>query len=412
MTARRRSQGFTLIELLVVIAIIGVLVGLLLPAVQAARKSARRMQCSNNLRQVGLGLVNFQNTRNKFPNAGTFGEVGQTTGPTFTASTVYTQIATTWTGTTPSAAAGSSNPAGGTYKHDVGPLYSWVVDILPYLDNQDIYDAWDRTRVYGSTVLNNGGAKNPALCQTDIAILRCPDDDSVNPGAGNLSYVVNGGFSRLWAQPGFGFAYDPVAGTVSTANGMGWSSDQAKMTAVMFVGSYDGRQPWDYSNTPSSIVDGASSTVLASENLRAGSSSGVDAKLNTSGSTNNGQTNWASPHPNYVMMFGSDHVCAAANCPELSWSPANQEDGDGWAKANDKNSNNQYINAGLNIPSEGLSPFPSSYHSGGVNVVFCDGSVRFIRDSIDGKVWSRLLTPRGSKLGSWRQAPVSASDYE
>ena len=64
---KRRQRGFTLVELLVVIAIIGVLVGLLLPAVQAAREAARRMSCSNNMRQVCLGLANFESTFKKLP---------------------------------------------------------------------------------------------------------------------------------------------------------------------------------------------------------------------------------------------------------------------------------------------------------------------------------------------------------
>src|SRR6187455_1336232 len=98
----RSRFAFTLVELLVVIAIIGVLVALLLPAVQAARESARRMKCTNNLKQLGLALHNHHDTFGVFPAADD--EI--------------------------------PNPAGGTWKH------SWIVRVLPYLEQQALHDQY------------------------------------------------------------------------------------------------------------------------------------------------------------------------------------------------------------------------------------------------------------------------------
>ena len=101
--APRARRGFTLVELLVVIAIIGILVALLLPAVQAAREAARRTQCTNNLKQLGLAVHNYENTNKELP-------------------------------------PGGLTPTGGSYGH------SWWVRILPYIEQGNVYDKFDQRK--------------------------------------------------------------------------------------------------------------------------------------------------------------------------------------------------------------------------------------------------------------------------
>jgi prepilin-type N-terminal cleavage/methylation domain-containing protein/prepilin-type processing-associated H-X9-DG protein len=406
MRSRRRTKGFTLIELLVVISIIGVLVGLLLPAVNGARQASRRLQCSSNLRQVGLGLTGFLNAKNRLPNAGTFGE-RQMSGGGSPTSVIADVVGGNWfpTGT-------AAEPA------MVGPLHSWVVDILPYIDNQELYDSWDRTRLYYFATVDPANPTRPtneAIARTSIGILSCPMDDSTEQGNGNLSYVVNMGFSR-WHWPvtstnnTVGWNGTPTGGT-GTVTGPNWGSDVARKTGVFFLGTYGGKMPWDARTTQSGFVDGTSTTILATENLRAGYSQ----TTSSGGSGGAIITNWATPHPNYVGFIASDKICAGGDCItgnplQISGSP--QVDGAGWARANRKGSNEE-INIGARIPTEGQAPFPSSNHAGGVNMLFADGAVRFISETIDGTVYAKAITPAGSKLPPfYRQLPVNQDELD
>ncbi len=126
----RRFRGFTLVELLVVIAIIGILIALLLPAVQAAREAARRMQCANNLKQLGLALHNYASVHRVFP-------------PGFISPDINV-----WQE--------ASEGAQGQ---------SWMLQILPYIEQAALFDNWDFTK----NVLGN-----VAVAQTDIACFYCP----------------------------------------------------------------------------------------------------------------------------------------------------------------------------------------------------------------------------------------------
>jgi len=394
---KRRRRGFTLIELLVVISIIGVLVGLLLPAVNSAREAGRRAQCQNNLKNIGLALTQFVTSKNTFPNAGTFLDAPDAKGASTTFKTINSIPG-------PLAVAG---------------LRSWVVDILPFLDQQDLSNAWDPNNPYGtwstSTIANQ--PPNLAVSLAPLPILRCPDDVTSQPGRPNLSYVVNGGFC-IWpgdnvSNPAVtAFAGDsagkslPGFATITPGSAGEFGQQDLFRMGVMFVGT-DSNLPWDYKSTPSAITDGMSNTIMVTENTMAGYQAGGSA------------IGWANPLPTFNMFIGTPHVCAGASTISGSVTcngTANVSSGvdwvgaTGWTHANARETNNyDYINHGQNLTTKGQSPFPSSGHPTGINMVMCDGSTKFITATIDSTTFSKLIPPAGSKLiPTIRQLPLSS----
>jgi prepilin-type N-terminal cleavage/methylation domain-containing protein/prepilin-type processing-associated H-X9-DG protein len=158
--------AFTLVELLVVIAIIGILVALLLPAIQAAREAARRSQCTNNLKQIGLGINNYESANKKFP-PGRKGCDGIT----------YSSQPRAW------------NPSLPNYKVDNGVScandpqsarlgYSTFVFILPFMELKGLYDSFELPTLYITTVIVSPVSRNGLAIQSRPGVLVCPSDTS------------------------------------------------------------------------------------------------------------------------------------------------------------------------------------------------------------------------------------------
>ncbi len=197
----RRKRGFTLVELLVVIAIIGILVSMLLPAVQAAREAARRMSCTNNLKQLALAVLNYETAHNRLPPGGI---ITRNLSPTLTF--------------------GAFDPLG-------GKMHSWISLTLPYLEQQNLHDQFD----FRFSVLQQ--ASNPQ--QTHLPMLVCPSDSG-----GGLYTDAN--FTQ-----GKSFAKGNYAAYVSP-----WHVDMQ----IKFRGALGG-----YGQKMSYIKDGASNTIMLAE---------------------------------------------------------------------------------------------------------------------------------------------------
>src|SRR5262249_37205365 len=158
------------IDLMVTILVAGLLLGVIVPAMNAANEAGRRTQCANNVRQVSLSLLNFSSVHNTFPNAGTFHDDPESHRGDPTKSSIYVSI------TNPSTLA----DGGACW------LYSWVVDIMPYIDQADIDNpppSWDRTLPYWSeTARAPQLGPNAGLARSDAYVFRCPSDPTVVPG--------------------------------------------------------------------------------------------------------------------------------------------------------------------------------------------------------------------------------------
>ncbi|WP_372719062.1 DUF1559 domain-containing protein [Novipirellula sp.] len=233
----QRRQAFTLVELLVVIAIIGVLVGLLLPAVQAAREAARRMSCSNNMKQIGLGLHNYHSAFNKFPYSAA--QAGSITS-------------------------GTAIPGQTKIRNHRG----WM-GVLPYIEQQNLYEEMDTSASTGAYVRDSGqstlsgpkpgepGNANDVVISTAVQSFLCPSDPNPTHYAttSSTSYSISPGTTSLeGAYTNYEFSIRRTSSTAAK-----WSQDDL-LTRRMFG--------MDDSSRMRDILDGTSNTVAVCETLR------------------------------------------------------------------------------------------------------------------------------------------------
>jgi prepilin-type N-terminal cleavage/methylation domain-containing protein len=311
----RTRKGFTLIELLVVIAIIAVLIGLLVPAVQKVREAANRMSCTNNLKQLGIAIHSYHDTRGAFPPGGA-----------------------------------SDNAPYGT---GGGWGSSWKVFILPFIEQESIYKAWQFTANSGYTNGTNMSTATPLVHNRTIKTYRCPSSSMPDFYASSNN---NGALQMLTSYTGIG----------------GSSTD----TGVVNNGSYGiisagGALFANSSIRFSDITDGTSNCMIVGEQSKhLTSSTNQPVPGSYTAITSQGPHGWTMGVNNSSVgtAFNEWHF----NCTTIRFQ-INQTGVDG-GSASGSGSNGTSHNTGMNIPL-------SSSHSGGCNIVLGDASVRFIRDS-------------------------------
>lgn len=342
--ARPRSlHGFTLVELLVVIAIIGVLIGLLLPAVQAARESARRSSCQANLRQVSLAVLNYESVRKTFP-----------AGSNATDAAMVR---------TPDATIRREN---------------WVVSVLPFIEEEALSQRYDRSQ-------SPAHANNAAVRGTPITVMLCPSDSfnrrpfMGSAGGETASYQDTWQRGNYGANGSLGFygRNDGYSGSTSE----GWNNSFRR--CVMGL---------NRAVRPQQITDGLSKTCLLAE-LRAGVTPadprGVWA-LGDAGSS----TLWSHGGSSFGDSYGPN--CKAPNADDIANCAAIQE-ASGGASQLAETGMSCCTNCG---PNQELGQATArSMHADGVFLSMCDGSVRWVPDTINTipstqtalSVWDRLM---------------------
>jgi prepilin-type N-terminal cleavage/methylation domain-containing protein len=337
--------GFTLVELLVVIAIIGILVALLLPAVQAAREAARRSQCSNNIKQLGLALHNYHDTYKTFPPSGIL--------------------------------AGDSRPITSATPSTRPYHYTWLFMILPFMEQQPLWDSTDKLRpIY---VGSNGQPQ--AVCSTQLPTLKCPSAYTLDISADtrNLAYT------NYAAAEGYHWW------TTAVINGQTWTNGiyQGQNRTLDMQGIFTITR----NTNMSAVIDGTANTIMIGEVSSVGQKNGP---IQTSGTgvlrLNTGERVFRSA----FVWTGVNGAC----CESIAWPPGTpagfmfrrpngiaSSGAAWWTAASPHAFSPTYISAyGPNTNWPGAD----SHHPGIVQVGMADASVQTVSETAPWHIWAKL----------------------
>jgi prepilin-type N-terminal cleavage/methylation domain-containing protein/prepilin-type processing-associated H-X9-DG protein len=335
----RRRAGFTLIELLVVIAIIAILIGLLLPAVQKVREAAARSKCQNNLKQVGLGLHNYESTYGKFPTGGEGTEFG---------ATAFTVMDTAST---------------------------WIM-LLPFMEQDALYKQINPNVHYT--------AQPQAPFMNTIPILVCPS----NPYGGTGKDTFGYGLCDYMAS-----VYTDLDDTGTRQSGsLVWRKDgllrKTYNTTTPYVAA-DGTK-WGPVNigggmAVTAVTDGTSNTIACIEDVGRGYNGIIQGKYTDPSGNKTYVARWAEPDQGNGVSGPPGMVNGNSKIINQNAQPVGGPSSCPWSTNNC-----------------GPNDEPFSFHPGGAMAVFGDGHVQFVKDTITPVQMRNLVTPAaGEVLGDF-----------